>query len=43
MGGRACIAARLASTAAGLNPSLGARKVDRKVILEPDNSEIYAA
>ena len=42
-GGRACIAARGASTAAGLNPSLGARKVVRKAILEPDNKEIYAA
>ena len=42
-GGRACIAARAASTAAGLNPSLGARKVVRKAILEPDNNEIYAA
>src|SRR5439155_14482115 len=40
---RACIAARAASTAAGLNPSLGARKVVRKAILEPDNNEIYAA
>jgi hypothetical protein len=39
-GGRACVAA---STAAGLNPSLGARKVVRKAILEPDNNEIYAA
>jgi hypothetical protein len=26
-----------------LNPSLGARKVVRKAILEPDKSEIYAA
>src|SRR3989441_2918963 len=42
-GGRACIAARAASTAAGLNPSLGARKLVRKAILEPDNNEIYAA
>jgi hypothetical protein len=41
--GRACIAARAASTAAGLNPSLGARKVVREAILEPDNNEIYAA
>jgi hypothetical protein len=32
-----------ASTAAGLNPSLGARKLVRKAILEPDNNEIYAA
>jgi hypothetical protein len=39
-GGRACIAA---STAAGLNPSLGARRVDRKAFLEPDKNEIYAA
>src|SRR5712691_9754795 len=39
-GGRACIAA---PTAAGLNPSLGARKLVRKAILEPDNNEIYAA
>jgi hypothetical protein len=29
--------------AAGLNPSLGARKVVRKAILEPDNNQIYAA
>src|SRR5436190_1684953 len=42
-GGRACIAARAPSTAAGLNPSLGARKVVRKAILESDNNEIYAA
>jgi hypothetical protein len=26
-----------------LNPSLGARKVVRETILEPDNNEIYAA
>jgi hypothetical protein len=26
-----------------LNPSLGARRVVRKAILEPDNNEIYAA
>jgi hypothetical protein len=42
-GGRACIAARAASTAAGLNPSLGARKVVRKPIREPEINEIYAA
>jgi hypothetical protein len=42
-GGRACIAARAASAAAGLNPSPGARKVVRKAILEPDNNEICAA
>ena len=41
--GRACIAARAPSTAAGLDPSLGARKLVRKAILEPDNDEIYAA
>ena len=41
--GRACIAGRAASTAAGLDPSLGARKLVRKAILEPDNDEIYAA
>jgi len=40
---RARIAARAASTAAGLNPSLGARKVVRSAILRPDNNEIYAA
>ena len=32
-----------ASTAGGLNPSLGARKVVRKPTLEPDKSRIYAA
>ena len=42
-GGRACIAARAASSAAGLNHARGARKVVRKAILEPDNNEIYAA
>jgi hypothetical protein len=31
------------ATAAGLAPSLGARKVVRKAILEPDNNQIYAA
>src|SRR2546421_12435092 len=41
--GRACIAARAASTAAGLNPSLGARKGVRKPILGPDNNGLYAA
>jgi len=41
--GRASNAARAASTAAGLNPSLGARKGVREAILEPDNNEIYAA
>lgn len=40
---RARIAARAASTAAGLNASLGATKVVRKAILEPDHNEIYAA
>ena len=42
-GERVRIAARAASTAAGLNPSLGARKLVRKAILEPGNNEIYAA
>ena len=41
--GRACIAARAASTAADLNPSLDARKVVRKAILEPGNNKIYPA
>jgi hypothetical protein len=27
----------------GLNPSLGARKVVREAILEPDSNEIFAA
>jgi hypothetical protein len=42
-GGRGCIAARAASTAATLNCSLGARKAVRGAILARDSNELYAA